>query len=187
MQPIDLSEILTFIDKNFDNLCKSKVDPWYQFTEEVFSITRHDGSKLCYQKTPYTEQPRKDLWNGYIDPFLIELSEQVIELALEGTKNQPDETILRALEKTEMLLGDAINKVFEQMAQVDQKLLSQAGMKNVKRKSIDAEETIITDWVACHIEQAMPAIRKHHTPESNTTFIIVGVIITMMLFLFLAS
>lgn len=160
MSTTDYSDILAFIDTHFQALCRDRIDPWFSYDDKQFSVEGYEGRTYNYQDMPYDKAPRDDFWDAaYIDPFLIELCEQVICLAAKNHGNSSEEK-RRALLRTEMWLYDATNKVLEQMAQMDQVLMKKSGHAEARRRPIDSEESRITEWISSRIAELTPKPRR---------------------------
>lgn len=145
------------INDGIDNLIRRQVIPWsFMTVGRPFRIARFDGSIVQYQGIEFEGSPRHVFWLGYIEPFLEDLCKTEIDEAV-VLANQKGVDGREVLTEVEGLLSHGIDRVYSEMADVDQRLRGKGYPKSVERRSVHAELSAMKQFVREHIasEQAM--------------------------------
>lgn len=124
------------VDDFYAKLEKEQLMPWNFFHSGVMpEVKKYYGGTIKISGVEYSGTIVLVFWEGFIDPFLehgiIEILEQVSNDALEKQLN-PEQCINEAT----MLLDGVINKTYNQMAEIDQRLRGKGNPKSVNRKDL---------------------------------------------------
>ncbi len=97
-------------------------------------VTAYDGTEICYQGLAFKGTPVQIFWNGFIDPYIENNSEIVLEqtsaLAIECQFS-----IEESIEEAKLLLLVMIRRLYYEMAETD-KILRGDGFSFPEKKDV---------------------------------------------------
>jgi len=128
------------VDDFYESIRNEKLDPWLFINAGVeIRVTKYNGDVINYKGTLFTGSPRSVFWSDdFIPPFIedaiIKVFDQTID---ECRKNSLDPEIY--VYEAKRILNSFIYKIYNCMADMDQKLLKQAHPENSGRRDIKVE------------------------------------------------
>lgn len=129
------------VDELYDRLDNEKLQPWVFINAGVpVKITKHDGSAISYQGVLFTGSPRVVFWSDdFVPPFIedaiVKVFDQTIEeCRVNGIDPKPH------LFETNLILSDFIYRIYNRMASIDSKLMSEGRSETVQHKRDVSDE-----------------------------------------------
>jgi hypothetical protein len=137
-----------------DYLIKEKVHPWlFMWPESSVKVKLHDGRDYSYAGLEYGGSVVSVFWKS-LDPFLEDTVRQVLdEVGKECQSNGIDASA--PLTEAGWLLESMITHVYQEMAEVDQKLRGRRDQKSVPRADVEPQIKHMTEIVQEHVKAAM--------------------------------
>ena len=121
------------IELEFHKLEKDKVTPWAFFLSgKELRLTNFLGNEISYSGILFEGSPRTVFWNGFIQPFLKDISSR----SFENTRNFCLTNRLelhQPMEETADLLKAGISRIFERMSDIDQRLCGKGNPSSVPK------------------------------------------------------
>lgn len=110
------------VDERTKCLIDQKIDPWLMMPSgKMKPITLHDGRTLHYSGVEYEGSPVLVFWEALIDRFLEdEIRNLLDEIGKECVDNNIDAEV--PLDEAAMLLKNMVQRIYNRMAYVDQRL-----------------------------------------------------------------
>ncbi len=144
----------------FEQLDKQQVTPWAFMTAgPPFRVNRFDGTEIAYQHIGFEGSPREVFWSGYIEPFLEHICSSEIEAAVSMAKERDVDARLLLPEIRELLTTE-IEKVYERMADLDQRLRGKGYPEKVGRQAVTHKvqrmETFVAERIQAELEMWKP-------------------------------
>ncbi len=116
-----------------------------------FRISAFDGRQIAYQGIGFDGSPREVFWGRYIEPFLEDLC--VTELRAAITMARDRSVVARdALPEIQGLLLSGMHKVYERMAEIDQRLRGKGYPHKIARRDTDNEIAAMKRFLSSHVE-----------------------------------
>jgi len=128
------------VDDFYESIRNEKLDPWLFINAGVeVRVTKHNGDVINPSGVLFTGSPRLVFWSDdFIPPFIedaiIKVFDQTID---ECRKNGLDPEIY--IYEANRILGDFIYKIYNRMADMDQKLMKQAHSENFGHRDVSRE------------------------------------------------
>ncbi len=128
------------IDDLYNEIYNEKLKPWiFINTGKPLRVEKHDGTLIQYQGCAFGTTESAVFWGDNFIPSIIENAivkafDQTIE---ECRKNNIDPKPY--IDETNSFLVGLIDKVYNRMADIDQRLRGKGYPKNVQRKDISVE------------------------------------------------
>jgi len=141
------------VDELRDFLIKEKITPWL-LMKSGDRVTNHDGRILQYSDVEFTGTPRQIFWEGFIEPFLEDGIQDVLDEVGAECKNMgldPE----NPLKEATWLLRSVIESVYKNMAKVDQTLRGKGYPDSVRRKNVDYEIRIMENKLQEYLKVAL--------------------------------
>ena len=117
-------------------------------SETLVEIPKYDGTLISYQSIRFEGSPELVFWRDFIDGYLknepLEVLQQVGELAQNSNQD-----ICECLYEAEKLLGVMGHRIFEKMADTDQKLKGN-GIKKGDRKDVSGRISGFKTYISEH-------------------------------------
>lgn len=139
------------IHDEIDLILLNQINPWmFLNSGKPITLKQFNGRTISYEGNGFEGSPRRVFWSGYIEPFLENLVIRQIENAnlTAQNKNVDLKTFLPELQD---LLVAGCRKVYDRMAEVDQRLLGKGFPENVQIRSIEHEFELIKSFISDHI------------------------------------
>lgn len=172
------------IADSIERIIRDQVDPWvFLNAGHPMRVTQHNGRPISYEGIGFEGSPRLVFWSHYIDPFLEELVvQQTVAAAKEARERQVNAKKL--LLEVQGLLLAGCSKVFQRMAQVDQRLLGKGFPETIPIRPIDNEYRRMQDFIAKHITAEIDMWRPRRWYEDwyeRNKFVVwvVGAVLTL--------
>jgi hypothetical protein len=153
------------IDDAIEQLIDKQVTPWAFLTAgPPFRINYHDGKKIAYQGIGFEGSPHNVFWGRYIEPFLEAhcLSEIAAAVAMAKGRDVDGKELLAELNG---LLKSGFHKVYERMAEIDQRLRGGGNPNSVRRRPTENEFARMSEFVDAHIQAELLMWKSHPTVE----------------------
>ena len=128
------------VDDSYESIRNEKLDPWLFINAGIeVRVTKYNGDVINYKGVLFTGAPRLVFWSGdFIPPFIEEAIIKVFNQTIdECRKNSLDPEIY--VYEAKRILSDFIYKIYNRMADMDQKLLKQVHPENSGRKDVKLE------------------------------------------------
>ncbi|OHB66882.1 MAG: hypothetical protein A2Y77_02690 [Planctomycetes bacterium RBG_13_62_9] len=137
-----------------DYLIKEKVHPWlFMWPESSVKVELHDGTDYSYAGLEYGGSVVSVFWKS-LDPFLEDTVRQVLdEVGKECQSNGINPSA--PLTEAGWLLESMITRVYQEMAEVDQKLRGRRDRKSVPRTEVEWRIKPMTEKVREHVKAAV--------------------------------
>jgi len=140
------------IDDAVERLLTKQVDPWAFFNAgPPIRISRFDGRSIAYQGVGFEGSPREVFWSRYIEPFLEDIAVQEMTAAVAAARERGVDAKL-LLPEVEGLLLSNCKKVFNRMAEIDQRLRGKGYPQSVQRRPIDDKYSRMEKFIQIRIK-----------------------------------
>ncbi|MGA0610641.1 hypothetical protein [Caldimonas sp. KR1-144] len=113
-------------------------------------VKKHDGHFISYEGAGFEGSPRRVFWSRYIEPFLEDLVVREITAASKEARERHVDA-RQLLPEVQGLLLSGCSKVFQRMAQIDQRLLGKGYPATVPLRSVAAEYQGMQEFIAKHV------------------------------------
>jgi hypothetical protein len=134
------SFIREYIELEFEKIEKDKITPWaFLLSGKGLKLTDFFGKEITYAGVEFEGSPREKFWKGFIQPFL----EEIVSKSFSETRSfcQTHGVDLKLpLEETASLLKASIERVYQRMSDIDQRLRGKGYPDSVPRYNPEAEE-----------------------------------------------
>ena len=141
------------VEKRSEYLIKEKIDQWLFISTGKMKITRHDGSTFAPGEAVYSGSVVNVFWEGIIQPFLEEDIQEVFdEVGAECRNNDVDASI--PLEEAADLLRGMVWRVYNRMADVDQKLRTKRSKEKPSRRNVQSKCDSMIEFIDGQLEAA---------------------------------
>jgi hypothetical protein len=152
------------IDDAVERVLTKQLEPWAFFNAgPPMQVTRFDGRSIAYQGLEFDGSPREVFWSRYIEPFLEDLAVQEMTAAVAAARERGVDAKL-LLPEVEGLLLSSCKKVFNRMAEIDQRLRGKGYPQSVQRRSIEDKYNRMKEFIQIRIRAE---IEMWLTPSSN--------------------
>ena len=139
------------IDDAAIRLLREQVDPWAFFNAGYpVRLTTCDGRKVDLQGGGFEGSPRQVFWSRYIEPCIENLAVQEIREAVAAAHKRGVDA-RRLLPEVQGLLLSATAKIFQRMAEIDQRLRGKGFPQNVGRRSVEQEVAAVREFIEKHV------------------------------------
>jgi hypothetical protein len=175
------------IELEFQRLERDKITPWAFFlTDKGVRLTDFFGKEISYigGGLEFEGSPREFFWNGFLQPFLNDIvSRNFSETESFCRDNGLDWQL--PLEETTVLLKSGINRAYNRMSIIDQRLRGKGYPDSVSRYNPQREVAISEAFVDQRLsaEAALQPTRKKTLntfyEEQKFWFWFIGVIIAI--------
>lgn len=141
------SEIHSIVGKRIQEaghrLRQDKIEPWlFLKSGKLFQVVNFYGKTISYQGIEFEGSPRDVFWGHYIEPFIEEIVDRVInDTAQEAIERHV--AVEPAIRDAERYLKQLVRVSYDKMAEVDQRLRGNGYPSSVSRRSIDAEVSVM--------------------------------------------
>lgn len=105
---------------------------------------------FAYEGIGFESSPCHLFWGRYIEPFLEDLATSEIKAAVATAKERDVDGKAVLLEVSGMLKAGC-EKIFQEMAIIDQRLRGKGYPNSVHRRSIDNELAMMSDFIDQHV------------------------------------
>lgn len=128
------------VDDFYESIRNEKLDPWLFINAKVeVQVAKHNGDVIHYSGVLFTGAPRTVFWSDdFIPPFIedaiIKVFDQTID---ECRKNGLDPEIY--VYEARRILSDFIYKIYNRMADMDQKLMKQSHSENFGQRDVSSK------------------------------------------------
>lgn len=136
------------VDQRVKHLISQKIDPWLMFhTDRMKLVSLHSGQNCQYKDVRYEGTPEFVFWDSLIDPFLEDEIRSILDsVGKECVENKVEAKI--PLEEAAILLHGMVERVYDRMAHVDQRLRTKPTQKEkAPRKDVQPKVDKMTKYV----------------------------------------
>ena len=163
MRPSPLFKRTYKLVREIDERLTKLIHRWRFFNAgPPMKVTAYDGTEICYQGLAFKGTPVQIFWNGFIDPYIENNSEIVLEqtsaLAIECQFS-----IEESIEEAKLLLLVMIRRLYYEMAETD-KILRGDGFSFQEKKDVSGYIESISQKIIEHAE--IEKLKKTH-PKQN--------------------
>jgi len=127
-------------------------------------VTRFDGRSIAYQGIEFQGSPREVFWSRYIEPFLEDLTVQEIAAAV-ATARERGVDAKQLLSEVEGLLLSSCKKVFNRMADIDQRLHGKGYPRSVPLRAIEDKYEPMKEFIERRIRAEIEIWRPKRRHE----------------------
>lgn len=145
------TSLLPILEKSVNDLWvkleREQITPWVFMTAgPPFQVTDFYGKPISYQGITFEGSPRRVFWGRYIEPFLEDATEKVIQetLALAKEKRQDSR---EALKDVSVLLRMLAQRAYNRMADIDRRLRGNGNPLSVSLRSTETEELNMAAYI----------------------------------------
>lgn len=128
------------VDDFYESIRNEKLDPWLFINAGVkVQVAKHNGDVKNFNGVLFTGAPRNFFWSDdFIPPFIEDAIMKVFDQTIdECRKNGLDPEIY--VYEAKRILSDFIYKIYNRMADMDQKLMKRAHSENFGRRDVSRE------------------------------------------------
>jgi hypothetical protein len=151
------------IRDTFSSLEKNNITPWAFFNSgKPFQVDKFDGSKITSEGLEFSGCIHQLYWNGYIEPFIEDITVKVIDEVVVLTKEKSQD-LKETLTEAEDLLVSYTRKTYRRMAETDQRLRGKGYPKSVDIQKTDRYETPMIDFIKGNVSAEL----KTYRPKSR--------------------
>ena len=172
------------IEDATERIVRDQVIPWVFLTAGPrFKVKQFSGREISYQGVGFEGSPENVFWGRYIDPFLEALAVEEINFAVSSAKERGVDACL-LLPEVQGLLVAAVQKVFREMAEIDQRLRGQGYPEKIQLRSTESEVTrlreFIDERIKCELVMWKPKWRIEGWYERNKFLVwLIGTIVAV--------
>jgi len=175
------------VELEFERLEREKVNPWAFFlTDKGVRLTDFFGKLVSYTGggLEFEGSPREYFWNGFIQPFLNDMVSKNFSETEDFCRKKGLDWRL-PLEETAFFLKAGINKVYNRMSVIDQRLRERSYPDSIPRYSPEREvagsEAFIDHKLTAYTALQPVARKTLNTlyEEQKFWFWLIGLIIAM--------
>jgi hypothetical protein len=173
------------IEDATEQIIRDQVTPWAFLTAgPPLKVKQFGGREISYQGIGFDGSPRTVFWGRYIDPFLEALSIEEIDFAVSSAKERKvDATLL--LPEVQGVLVAAVQEIFQQMAEIDRRLLGNGNPESVPLRSVEGDVSricaFIDDRIKCELAMWKPKSAAEEWYEENKFLVwLVGIIVAVV-------
>jgi len=142
------------VDELEDFLIKEKLIPWRFFRTGKFKVTNYDGKVIAYSGVEFEGSPQNVFWEGFIEPFIEDGIQKILdEIGKECQQNNLDPE--PHIKEAASLLYGLIIKVYNYMAETDQRLRGKGYPEKVKRMDVDDKIRKMNEVLEEHVEAVL--------------------------------
>jgi hypothetical protein len=153
------------IQKATDHLVQTKLQPWCLLSNGL-NVTRSDGRTIAYSGCKYSGSPRTVFWSNYIEPFIKDLVvREISDASVLAEENALDAFLV--LHEAGGLLRGASEKLFDQMAEIDRRLLGDGFPQKVPLRSVAHEKDVIGKFIDSHVEAEIRMFESRRSARIN--------------------
>lgn len=128
------------------------VDPWLLFGSMGVKTHRLDGTEIAYHGIEYEGSPSEVFWSrGFIDPYLRAMIDLFVAQATK-TARELGHDVGIVLHDLQGMLESGIQRIYERMSEVDQRLRGKGFPSSVPRKSIDHRVLELKNYLTSKIK-----------------------------------
>ncbi|HEX4240944.1 MAG TPA: hypothetical protein VHZ53_06000 [Steroidobacteraceae bacterium] len=150
--------IETFVRDEFARLDAAQITPWAFFHAGQFRVGNFRGEPISYSGIRFYGSPVHVFWNGYIEPFLEDISYRAIDLSMRAAadRNVP---LRQPLLEAQGQLHSLCCRTFERMATIDQRLRSHGSLDVVPLRRTENELARMRQFIDKRIDAELRAIK----------------------------
>ena len=128
------------VDDFYESIRNEKLDPWLFINAGVeVRVTKYNGDIINYNGILFTGAPRIIFWSDdFIPPFIEDAIIKVFDQTIDECRKNGIEPEIYVYE-AKRILSDFIYKIYNRMADMDQKLLKQVHPENSGRRDVKLE------------------------------------------------
>jgi hypothetical protein len=154
------------LEREFRVLEEKQVTPWaFVKLDKPFRVEKFDGGFISYEgKIQFDGSPRDVLWGSYIRLFL----EDIIDRAFSDTRTFCIENNIARqipLQETSLQLQLGCSRIYNRMADIDQRLRGEGFPNSVPKKKVNKEMDRMRDFIFARLDSENALSPK---PEKKT-------------------
>lgn len=139
------------INDSIEQLIKNQVTPWaFLNSGKPMRVKCHDGKNISYEGIGYEGSPEHVFWSRYIEPFIEELVVKKINEAVSLAKERNVDG-KKLLKEIEGLLLAGTRKIYNEMANTDQRLRGREFPKKLQIRSIEREYQVMKELIELRV------------------------------------
>lgn len=148
------------VDDEINELIRKRVEPWMSFNVNGINIERANGTVIAYQGIAFEHTARNTFWDGFIQPYLERLAEVRIEQTAKLAREHLTD-VSTVLNDLAGMLQSGANRVFQRMADIDQRLRGNGYPESVQRMPIKELVATFSAYVATLVDAEYGIERMH--------------------------
>jgi len=147
-----------FIRNECERIEREKITPWAFFGSGTqMRVTDFYGRQIAYQGLAWGGSARLVFWTRYFEPFWEDVTDRSIKEVFKLCEERKVDA--RApLRETEGLLISYDRKLFDRMAQIDQRLAGRGFPNKVPLRRTDREKQQLEQFINAHISAALSSM-----------------------------
>jgi hypothetical protein len=146
-----------FVNDEFRRLENEQITPWAFFNGEGLRVNDFYGKPIAYSGIRFSGSPVLAFWNGYIEPFLEDISFRAIDLSMEVAKDRKI-PLRQPLLEVKGQLYSLCGRTFDRMAGIDQRLRKAGVLDEVALRRTDKELARMRQFIDKRIDAELRAI-----------------------------
>jgi len=143
----------TAIADAYNRLDRTLLTNWLLSFHSGKPIMNCEGRQVQYGGVEFSGSPRDVFWGGFFEPdFKKVITEQINQTVMDC---QPYPSLAEsALDETARLAHDFVGKLYERMAEIDQRLRGKGFPETVQRRSVGDKISAMNDFIDEHTDAA---------------------------------
>ncbi|MBI2985791.1 MAG: hypothetical protein HYY45_03380 [Deltaproteobacteria bacterium] len=138
----------------YTRIDRELITPWVFFNSgKPLKVTNCEGRALRYSNVEFEGSPREIFWGGFFEPDFRKVITEQIDQTAKDCEAYP-ELVDTVLDETADLLREFVQKAYEHLAEIDQRLRGKGYPNSVQRRPVDDKIEAMTSLLDDHIEAA---------------------------------
>lgn len=140
------------VDDGTKKLIRDYVDPWLLFGSKGVDVARTDGRRISLRGVEYEGEPRLAFWDAaYVDRHVVNFIDDMVAAVVKNARERGYDTGV-ALNDLKGMLQGAVNRIFDRMAVVDQRLRGKGFPRDVPKASVQDRVELLSIVLTNRIE-----------------------------------
>lgn len=152
----------------YETLRRDQLDPWRFFNVRPLDCTDGRGKRIRYGGVKFEGSPREVFWGGYIDPFLENITINILDTVAQICSSA-SLSPATYLDEASKLLNLLVQHVYRDMAEIDRVLRGEGYPNRIPIRDVSNEVAKMEKLVAEHLK-ATKALQTTNTPAISTPF-----------------
>jgi hypothetical protein len=146
-----------FVNDEYARLENAQITPWAFFNGNGLKVNDFYGKPIAYSGIRFSGSPAQVFWNGYIEPFLEDISFRAIDLSMKVAADRKI-PLRQPLLEVQGQLYSLCRRTFDRMANIDQRLRGDGFPAKVGPRRTENELARMHQFIDKRIDAELRAI-----------------------------
>jgi len=146
-----------FVNDEYQRLENAQITPWAFFNGNGLRVNDFYGKPIAYSGIRFSGSPVLVFWNGYIEPFLKDISFRAIDLSMRVAADRKI-PLRQPLLEVQGQLYSLCRRAFDRMANIDQRLRKAGVLDQVPLRRTEKELARMLQFIDKRIDAELRAI-----------------------------